>query len=61
MKWHTTYYKMVPDKLKNVTQHAMKWRPISYKMVPNFVLRSLVAGYLYVCFLSLHLTCLQSF
>jgi len=34
------------------------------KMVPNVVLRSLVVGYLYLSFFSLHFTCLfhsQSF
>ena len=42
----------------------MKWRPMSWKTVPNVVLTSLIAGYLYLSFLSLHITCLlhsQSF
>ena len=43
-------YKMVPGKLENGAQHAMKWRPISQKMVSNVVLRSLIAGYLYLSF-----------
>ena len=28
MKWHPTCYKMAPDKLENVAQHAIKWHPI---------------------------------
>jgi len=50
--------------LWNGTQHAIQWHPISYKMVSNVVLTSLISGYLYLSFLSLHFTCLfhyQSF
>jgi len=53
MKWHPTCHK----KLKNGVQHAMKWRLVSQKMVPNVVLTNLIAGYLYLSFLSLHFTC----
>jgi len=37
---------------------------MSQKMVPNVVLTSVIAGYLYLSFISLHFTCLfhsQSF
>jgi len=49
MKWCPTCHKMAPDKLE---------------MVPNNVVTSLIAGYLYLSFVSLHFPCLflsQSF
>jgi len=48
---------MVTDKLENGTQHSMKWRQISLKMVSSVVLTTLIAGYLYLRFLSLHISC----
>jgi len=47
----------MPDKLKNGAQHAIKSCAIGYKLVPNVVSTSLIAGYLYLSFLSLHFTC----
>jgi len=64
MKWRLTCHKMASDKLKNGAQHGVKWPPISWKMVPNVVLTSLIAGYLYLNFLSLQFSYLyhsQSF
>jgi len=47
---------MVPDELESGAQHAMKWHLISKKMVSNVVLTSLIAGFLYLSFFSLHFT-----
>ena len=54
MKWHSTCYKMVLDKLEYVCQHAMKWHLISLKMVSNVVLTSLIAGYLIIIIMIFH-------
>ena len=58
MSSHTKFHVFFYDTflLWNGTHHAIKWRPISSKMVPNVVLTSLIAGYLYLTFLSLHFT-----
>jgi len=48
---------MAPDKLEDGAQLAIKWRPIGWKLLPSVVSTSLIAGCLYLSFLSFQFTC----